>query len=236
LTLRQFLTTPRYLRLLLGTAGTWFVFDYAFYGNTISTPLILKAVAPQASLIGATAIALLIFTVAAFPGYIAAFMAVDAIGHRKLQVIGFLAMGLAFLLIGVLPNVTHTLLPFLALYGVSYFFTEFGPNTTTFLMAAELYPVSARTTGHGLSAGMAKVGAFVGVLTFPLIQAAAGLSGAMLVACGAAMIGAVLTFVLPEPSGLSLEQISGEEVPTKERRTRGTTGRPGPRTGTTAIA
>lgn len=218
LTLRQFLTTPRYLRMLLGTAGTWFVFDYAYYGNTISTPLILKAVAPKASLIADTAIALLIFTVAALPGYITAFMTVDAIGHRKLQVFGFFAMGAAFLLIGGLPGVTHTLVPFLALYGISYFFTEFGPNTTTFLMASELYPVSARTTGHGLSAGLAKVGAFVGVLTFPLIQAAVGLSGAMLVAFGAAMIGALLTFVLPEPSGQTLEQISGEDEPVRSVR------------------
>lgn len=218
LSLRQFLTTPRYLRMLLGTAGTWFVFDYAYYGNTISTPLILKTVAPQAGLIADTAIALLIFTLAALPGYIAAFMTVDAIGHRKLQVFGFLAMGGAFLLIGGLPNVTHMLVPFLVLYGISYFFTEFGPNTTTFLMAAELYPVSARTTGHGLSAGMAKVGAFVGVLTFPLIQSTVGLSGAMLVACVAALIGALLTFVLPEPSGQSLEAISGEDEPVRPLR------------------
>ncbi|MGH7759748.1 MAG: MFS transporter, partial [Candidatus Dormibacteria bacterium] len=61
LTLRQFLSNPRYLALLLGTAGCWFMFDYAFYGNTISTPLILRLVAPHAGLITDTAIALLIF-------------------------------------------------------------------------------------------------------------------------------------------------------------------------------
>src|SRR6185312_3989103 len=152
------------------------------------------------------------------PGYITAFMTVDAIGHRKLQVAGFLAMAVAFLLIGGLPNVTHMLVPFLALYGLSYFFTEFGPNTTTFLMASELFPVSARTTGHGLSAGMAKVGAFVGVLTFPLIQATAGLAGAMLVAAAAAIIGVLFTSLLPEPSGRSLEEISGEDEPVKVAR------------------
>jgi MFS transporter, PHS family, inorganic phosphate transporter len=103
----------------------------------------------------------------------------------------------------------------LALYGLSYFFTEFGPNTTTFLMASELFPVSARTTGHGLSAGMAKVGAFLGVLTFPLIQATVGLAGAMLVAGVAAIIGVLFTSVLPEPSGRTLEEISGEDEPVR---------------------
>ena len=208
--LRQFLSNPKYLTLLLGTAGCWFMFDYAFYGNTISTPLILKAVAPHASLITDTAIALLIFTVAAAPGYLIAFLTVDRIGHRRLQFIGFAVMGLAFLAIGVVPGLTTLIVPFLLVYGISYFFTEFGPNTTTFLMASELYPVSARTTGHGISAGLAKVGAFVGTLTFPLVNGSLGLSGVMTIAALTAGIGLLLTRLLPEPSGLSLEEVSGE--------------------------
>ena len=207
--LRQFLSNPRYLTLLLGTAGCWFMFDYAFYGNTISTPLILKAVVPHASLIADTVIALLIFTVAAAPGYLLAFLTVDRIGHRRLQFIGFTVMGLAFLALGVVPGLTTLIVPFLLVYGVSYFFTEFGPNTTTFLMASELFPVSARTTGHGISAGLAKVGAFVGTLTFPLVNGSLGLSGVMIIAAVTAGIGLLLTRLLPEPAGLSLEEASG---------------------------
>ena len=40
--LAQFLTNRRMLKLVLGTAGTWFLFDYAYYGNTLSLPSILK--------------------------------------------------------------------------------------------------------------------------------------------------------------------------------------------------
>jgi MFS family permease len=213
LSLRQFLSNPHYLVLLLGTAGCWFMFDYAFYGNTISTPLILKAVAPHASLITDTTISLLIFTVAAAPGYVLAFLTVDRIGHRRLQFIGFALMGTAFLVIGLVPGLTTLIVPFVLVYGISYFFTEFGPNTTTFLLASELYPVSARTTGHGISAGLAKVGAFAGTLTFPLVKGALGLSGVMVIAAGTAGIGLLLTRLLPEPSGLSLETASGEEQP-----------------------
>jgi hypothetical protein len=36
------------LKLLLGTAGAWFLFDYAYYGNTLSLPAILKEVNPTA--------------------------------------------------------------------------------------------------------------------------------------------------------------------------------------------
>ena len=87
----------------------------------------------------------------------------DRIGHRRLQLTGFPAMGAMFLMIALIPGVTSTTAPFLLLFGASYFFAESGPNTTTFVMAAECYPTSVRTTRHGLSAGIAKLGAFIGV-------------------------------------------------------------------------
>jgi hypothetical protein len=48
--------------------------------------------------------------------------------------------------------------PFIVLYGISYFFTQFGPNTTTLVYPAELFPVAVRTTGHGISAAAGKQG------------------------------------------------------------------------------
>lgn len=204
-------TLGRYLLTLLGTAGTWFVFDYAYYGNSISTPLIMKMVAPHAALTTSIAWTLVIFAVAAVPGYILAFSKMDKIGHRKLQLIGFAVMGLAFLGIGVIPGITAMVLPFLALYGLSYFFAEFGPNTTTFVLSAELFPVNLRTTGHGLSAGIAKVGAFIGVFLFPVMAGAFGLSGTLLITALFAAAGFLLTLILPEPSGKTLEEASGED-------------------------
>jgi PHS family inorganic phosphate transporter-like MFS transporter len=200
-----------YLLTLRGTAGTWFVFDYAYYGNSISTPLIMKMVAPNASLITSVAWTLVVFAVAAVPGYFLAISNRDRIGHRKLQLIGFAVMGLAFLTIGVVPAVTAAVLPFLIVYGISYFFAEFGPNTTTFVLSRELYPVNLRTTGHGLSAGIAKVGAFIGVFLFPVMAASLGLAGTLTVTFGFAMVGFLLTLLLPEPAGRTLEDISGED-------------------------
>ncbi len=34
-----------------------------------------------------------------------------------------------------------TVTPFLILFGATYFFSEFGPNTTTFVYPAEIFPV-----------------------------------------------------------------------------------------------
>ena len=67
-------------------------------------------------------------------------------------------MALAFLLIGLVPGVTTVVAPFVVLFGTSYFFTEFGPNTTTFIYPAEIFPVDVRTTGHGVSAAAGKWG------------------------------------------------------------------------------
>ncbi|HEY3992477.1 MAG TPA: MFS transporter [Ktedonobacteraceae bacterium] len=203
----------RYILPLIGTAGAWFLFDYAYYGNTISTPLIIQSVAPGASLLTSTYWTLMIFLVAAVPGYVMAFNTVDRIGRKRLQILGFLCMGLAFLAIGVLPGITQTVVPFLLVYSLSYFFAEFGPNTTTFMLAAELFPVNQRATSHGIAAGIAKLGAFISVFLFQFIQQSSlGFRGALDITCVFSFAGCLLTLLLREPARKSLEEVSGEDM------------------------
>ncbi len=215
ITLGQFLSNRKYLLYLLGTAGSWFVFDYAYYGNSVSAPLIVKSVLGKHGahvLTEAIALQLIVFSVFAVPGYYLAANYMDRIGHRRLQLIGFFFMGLAFLLIGVVPHITTEVTPFLLLFGISYFFAEFGPNETTFVLAGEVFPTSMRSTGHGISAGIAKFGAFLGVYLFPIIKSHFGVSGALEFSFGMALIGILLTLLLPEPAGRSLDELSGEEA------------------------
>ncbi len=206
--LRAFLTSRRWLITLAGTAGCWFLLDYAYYGNTISTPQILGLISPHASTMTKIALQLAIFAVAAVPGYALAIARLDRIGHRRLQLAGFAVMALCFGIIALIPGMTTMVVPFLLVYGVSYFFTEFGPNMTTFVLPSELYPVSMRTTGHGISAGIGKLGAFIGVFLFPVLQTSLGLRGTLLLTAGVSAAGCALTLVLPEPSGRSLEDIA----------------------------
>ena len=63
-----FLTDRRWLVTLAGTAGCWFLLDYAYYGNTISTPQILGLISPHASTMTKIALQLAIFVVFAVPG------------------------------------------------------------------------------------------------------------------------------------------------------------------------
>ena len=206
----ELLTSRTLLATLVGTAGCWFLLDYAYYGNTISTPQILALISPRASQTTAIAIELAIFAVAAVPGYVLAIARIDRIGHRKLQLVGFALMGACFAVIGLVPGMTTAVVPFLLAYGISYFFTEFGPNMTTFVLPGELFPTRLRATGHGISAGVGKLGAFIGVFLFPFLQGTLGLRGTLLLTAGISVLGALLTLILPEPAGRTLEEISAK--------------------------
>jgi MFS family permease len=209
LQLRSFLSDRRMLKLLLCTAGAWFLFDYAYYGNTLSLPAILKEVNPTASLETKLLWSLGIFAIFAVPGYLLAVSKMDRIGHRRLQFIGFSVMAASFLVLAIVPALTQHVAPFLAILGLSYFFIQFGPNMTTFVLPSEVFPVSVRTTGHGLAAGIGKLGAFVGVFLVPVLQDHIGLRGLLVVAGASAVVGFAVTTLLPEPAGRTLEDVSG---------------------------
>jgi MFS family permease len=205
----ELIRNRRLLVWLIGAAGAWMLLDFCYYGNTISQPEIIKLANPHASELTTILLQLAIVAVFAVPGYIVAILLLDKVGRKSIQLLGFAAMALMFLLIGLIPGVSTTLAPFLILYGVSYFFTEFGPNMTTFIYPAELFPTHVRTTGHGISAGCGKLGAFVGAFLFPDILAShLGLRGAMVISGVVAAAGLLLTgFTLPETRGKSLEEL-----------------------------
>ena len=210
--LSQFLRNRQMLTMILGTAGGWFLFDYAYYGNTLSLPSILKEVSPNASLEMKLFLTLTMFVVFALPGYALAVWRMDRIGHRRLQVIGFGVMALCFLLLAAVPTFTTLVAPFIAIFGLSYLFTEFGPNTTTFVLPSEVFPVEMRTTGHGIAAGVGKLGAFAGVFLVPQLQKGVGLRGMLVVAGVSALLGVAVTFALPEPSQVSLEDVASQRA------------------------
>ena len=203
---------------LIGTAGCWALLDFCYYGNTISTPEILKLLNPHASLLHNTLVQLGIFVVFAVPGYVVAILLLDKAGRRSIQILGFGMMALMFLLIGIIPSVTTVAFQFVLLYGISYFFTEFGPNTTTFIYPAEIFPVEVRTTGHGISAGAGKIGAFAGAFLFPdMLASSLGVRGAEIVAGVVAAAGMLLTIaLLPEPKGKTLEELTADAYAPRE--------------------
>lgn len=220
--IREVLAEPRLRRWLAGASLAWLLFDFAYYGNTISSPLITKLVSPHASVVGATTVTLVIFAAAALPGYLLAALSIDKIGRRLMQAAGFAVMAAAFGGLWLIPGATTTELPFLLLFGATYFFAEFGPNTTTFVYPAEIFPVRVRTTSHGIAAAAGKIGAFTGTYTLTALLPAIGLGKTSAIVAGVCILGLLVTVVLlPEPKGISLEELT-------EGRLAGPSSGPGP--------
>jgi MFS transporter, PHS family, inorganic phosphate transporter len=212
---RVLTSRPRFLARLIGASLAWFMMDFAYYGNTVSSPIVLAAISPGESLIQRTLTQLVVFAAAALPGYLVAAAMMDRMGRKSIQIIGFAMMAITFGAIALVPHLDKLLLPFLLVYGISYFFTEFGPNATTFVYPAELFPVEARTTGHGIAAAAGKIGGFIGVFLFPILMSWRGLPAAELAAAGVSVLGIVVTLaLLPETKGKSLEELSAVEVGT----------------------
>ena len=65
-----------------------------------------------------------------------------------------------------------------------------------------------RATGHGISAGIGKLGAFIGVFLFPVLNSSLGLRGTLLLTAGVSVAGMALTFVVPEPARRSLDDMT----------------------------
>ena len=150
-----------------------------------------------------------IFAIFAIPGYAAAVLTMDKLGRKTIQIVGFAMMAVTFGLLAMIPNIQQLTYPFLIIYGLSFFFTEFGPNATTFVYPSEIFPVRVRTTAHGIAAAMGKFGGFLGVFTFPFFMRSHGLPVAEGVAAAVCILGLVCTvFLLPETKGKSLEELS----------------------------
>ncbi|KAJ9154169.1 hypothetical protein P3X46_027532 [Hevea brasiliensis] len=95
-------------------------------------------------------------------------------------------------------------------YSLTFFFSNFGPNATTFVVPAEIFPASLRSTCHGISAASGKVGAMVGAFGFFYAADGIGVMNTLLILGGINFLGMMFTFLIPESKGKSLEEISGE--------------------------
>jgi len=113
------------------------------------------------------------------------------------------------------------------LYCFANFFQNFGPNVTTFIIPAEVFPTRYRATAHGFSAACGKLGAIVAQIIFCLkggsIQTMYALyrqirctidltfpSFSLKIFGFVMLSGALSTLLLPETRGRSLEELSNE--------------------------
>lgn len=93
-----------------------------------------------------------------------------------------------------------------------------GPNATTFIIPAEIFPTRVRSTGHGLSAGAGKLGAVLAQVFFaPMIKRGAThdnptpwIHGVMQIFALFMLLGCLTSLLIPESKSARLEDLSGE--------------------------
>ena len=130
-----------------------------------------------------------------------------------------------FALVWAIPGVA-SIIPFIALFGATYFFSQLGPNTTTSVCPSEIFPVDGRTTANGIALGVAKIGAFAGAAMLPALVGSMGISEMVLIPAALALGGALVTPMLPEPSGSIQEQITEQSSRAYASQQRKAAGRP----------
>jgi hypothetical protein len=92
---------------------------------------------------------------------------------------------------------------FQAMYFLSSFFNQFGPNSVTFLVAGEVYPTQIRASAHGFSACIGKSGALLASVLYNYISN----QERFYVVPWFGLLGMLLTFIwLPDTTGLDLKE------------------------------
>ena len=183
-----------YKFILLGTASTWFLLDVTFYGTgqfktSVSEQMFKEDGKEQVSLENKVFFSL-ILSLMAIPGYLCAYLCIDKIGKWNLQVWGFVAMICCYLIMAIMALFKGASAYLqLGMFGLSFFFTNFGPNTTTFIIPSEVFPTTIKATCHGISAAFGKAGAVLGASGFPPLETQWRLSGVLFVCAGVALLG-----------------------------------------------
>ncbi|KAI6693517.1 hypothetical protein NL676_021227 [Syzygium grande] len=218
---------------LIGTTTTWFLLDIAYYSSNLFQKDIFSKVGwlPKAAQMNAihevfriARAQTLIALCGTVPGYWFTVAFIDRIGRFAIQLMGFFFMTV-FMFALAIPyhhwtrKENHT--GFVIMYSLTFFFANFGPNATTFVVPAEIFPARLRSTCHGISAACGKAGAIVGAFGF--LYAAQGktdrdagyprgigMKNSLIMLGVINFFGMLFTLLVPESKGKSLEELTGE--------------------------
>ena len=205
-------------KVLFGAAYCWFALDIAWYGLSLNQTRILNIINYNGSNSGSVFDsfyqkglgALIIACMGTVPGYWVTVGLVDRIGRKTIQYLGFgVITAILALLSLAFDFFVHHQAGFVILFTIANFFFNFGPNQTTFIIPAEVFPTRFRSTGHGLAAAAGKLGAILGIqLVAPYFDSFPDV--VMGVFALVMLTGFFATTLIPETMGKTLEELSGE--------------------------
>ncbi|SPO29326.1 related to inorganic phosphate transporter [Ustilago trichophora] len=203
------LSLSHYWHRLVGTAGGWFANDFFFYGNKIFSGIFINIITGGNSNLETIWTYNLYNIIVSLVGYYLAAILMDhkQYGRKWMQANGFVADFILFIIGAAMFNTLTKpgsgIKAFQAIYFLSSFFNQFGPNSTSFLLAAEVFPASIRATSHGVSAAVGKLGALAPAILYNYIDN----HTKFWVVSWFGLLGWILTMVfIPDTTGLDLRE------------------------------
>jgi MFS family permease len=190
---------------LFGASMSWMLWDIAFYGNKLFQSTFLMALTGYNTTLVQFQAAAFVNATVALLGYFGAAFLVDHphVGRLRMQQVGFLITGTLFLTCGFSFNQLSTNW-LITMYLASSFFGQLGPNATTFLIPAEIFPTEMRTLCHGICAASGKLGALFAAILFHHVSDVE----MFLISGYASFAACAITFwTLPETTGLDLYEL-----------------------------
>lgn len=176
----KFIFSSRMIKITASLCLCWFFLDISYYGVGLFTPYVLHALnlSSKASFLSAQTEVLkstLVVNVFVSLGAFAVIFFVNKVSLIKLQKIGFLCSFLGLLILSMSFLFPSPIIIFTG-FILFNFFINFGPGISTYLLPAKFYNPEFKATGHGLSAGAGKFGAFIGTVFLPVFQARLGIN------------------------------------------------------------
>lgn len=159
------------------------------------------------------------------PGYWVSAALIDTVGRKPIQLFGFFMLTVLFCVIGF-GFWTLSGGAFMALFTLSQFFFNAGPNSTTFIIPGEVFPTRYRSTSHGISAASGKLGAIIAQVVFGPLKsigadaakaktdprwAAPFIAHIMQIFAAFMALGFCTTWLVPESKRKTLEELAGED-------------------------
>ena len=191
-----------YWKSLIGTCGTWFLYDFVTIPNAVFSGGIISTIVPKGDIQGTAEWQLLLGSIA-LPGVVIGAFLCDVIGRKKIMMIGFGGYLVFGLIIGCAYDQISAILPlFVVFYGLMLSMGNFGPGNMLGVVSTESYATAVRGTCYGISAALGKTGAAVGTQVFLPIENNLGVRWTFIIAAIAGVAGVLVTyFFVPNLTG-----------------------------------
>ncbi|WP_082179227.1 MFS transporter [Acidithiobacillus caldus] len=138
---------------------------------------------------------------------------IDRLGRVRLQWIGFFAMAFSLITLS-LALLSHRSWAVFLGARVYCLGIGMGPGVTVFAFAVELFPTDLIGSASGLAAAVARIGALLSAVGFPLMETGVTIPGVLAILAVCAIAAAWVTWHYQlETKGLSLEYLETSTKP-----------------------